>query len=149
MSATGLKGFDRTIQETNTWLRDISEEMGDPRREVAYHALRGVFFALRDRLPVDEAFDLAAQLPMLVRGVFFEGYRPAGKPETFGRDTFLERVRDELQAAGGANPEQAARSVFTVLTRHVTAGEITDVRTSLPKDLRALWPEPVQHDEDS
>lgn len=140
MSTTGHAGFDRTIQETNTWLNGISDAMGDPRRPVAYHALRGMFFALRDRLPVAEAFDLAAQLPMLLRGLFFEGYRPQGKPEKYHREAFLGRVRDELQHAGGANAETAVRAVFRVLEQHVGPGEIQDVREALPDDLRALWP---------
>ena len=139
MPTTGQVGFDRTIQETNTWLNDISEAMGDPRRTVAYHALRGTLFALRDRLPPAEVFDLAAQFPMLIRGLFFEGYRPKGKPEKMHRDAFLERVQDELQSAGGANVENAVRAVFQVLEQHVGAGEIEDVRQALPADLRDLW----------
>ena len=142
MPTTGQVGFDRTIQETNTWLNDVSEAMGDPRRTVAYHALRGTLFALRDRLPPAEVFDLSAQFPMLLRGLFFEGYRLQGKPEKLHRDAFFERVQDELQRAGGANVETAVRAVFQVLDQHVEAGEIQDIRRALPADLRELWPTP-------
>jgi len=75
---TDITGFDRTIHETNTWLRDISEILGDPRPNIAYHALRGTLFALRDRLPPVEVFDLSAQLPVLIRGLgeaFSKGIR--------------------------------------------------------------------------
>jgi uncharacterized protein (DUF2267 family) len=140
MSTTGQPGFDRTIQETNTWLNEISDALGDPRRPVAYHALRGTLFALRDRLPVEEVFDLAAQFPMLLRGLFFEGYRPKNKPEKYHREEFLGRVRDELEQAGGANVEEAVRAVFRTLEQHVGDGEVRDVREALPEDLRALWP---------
>jgi uncharacterized protein (DUF2267 family) len=140
MPTTGQIGFDRTVQETNTWLNDISDAMGDPRRSVAYHALRGTLFALRDRLPPAEVFDLSAQFPMLLRGLFFEGYRPQGKPEKMHRDEFFERVQKELQSAGGANVENAVRAVFQVLDQHVGTGEIQDVRRALPADLRDLWP---------
>jgi uncharacterized protein (DUF2267 family) len=142
MPTTGQIGFDRTLQETNTWLNDISTAMGDPRRSVAYHALRGTLFALRDRLPPAEVFDLSAQLPMLLRGLFFEGYRPQGKPDKFHRDVFFERVQKELQRAGGANVETAVRAVFQVLEQHVDTGEVEDIRTALPADLRDLWPAP-------
>ena len=143
MSTNALPVFDRTLHETHAWLGAVADALGDPRPEMAYHALRGVLFALRDRLPPDEVFDLSAQLPLLIRGVFFEGYRPTGKPDTFGRDAFLERVRHELQAIGGGNPERTTQAVLSVLQAHVAAGEIEDVRNELPKDLRALWPDPA------
>jgi len=143
MSTNALPVLDRTLHETHAWLGAVADALGDPRPEMAYHALRGVLFALRDRLPPDEVFDLSAQMPLLIRGVFFEGYRPAGKPDTFGRDAFLERVRHELQAIGGGNPERTTQAVLSVLQAHVATGEIEDVRNELPKDLRALWPDPA------
>ena len=141
MQTTDITGFDRSLQETHTRLHDISEALGDPRSSVAYHALRGTLFALRDRLPPAEVFDLSAQLPLLIRGVFFEGYRPHDKPEKYHRDAFLARVQAELDRAGGANVTAAVRAVFRVLEQHVGAGEIEDVRTALPADIRALWEE--------
>jgi uncharacterized protein (DUF2267 family) len=140
MSTTGFRGFDHTIQETNTWLHEIGERMDNPDRHMAYHALRGVLFALRDRLTVEEVFNLAAQLPMLIRGVYFEGYKVAGKPEKYHVEEFLARVAQELHKAGPANPEKATRAVFAVLDQHVTGGEIDDIYGVLPKDLRQLWP---------
>lgn len=134
-------GLRRTVHATSTWLKHIAEELGHGDKQKAYHALRGVLFAMRDRLPVEEVLDLSAQLPTLVRGIFFEGYKAAGKPEVYrNRDEFLRRVNEELKAGGGANPEAATRAVFTVLNKKVTAGEIEDVRHMLPSSIRALWP---------
>lgn len=136
------QGLRRTVHQTSAWLKRIGEELGHGDKQRAYHALRGVLFALRDRLSVEEAFDLSAQLPTLARGVFFEGYRPAGKPETYrSRDEFLRRVNEELEAVGGANPETVTRAVLTVLNEKVTEGEIEDVRHMLPSSIRDLWPE--------
>jgi uncharacterized protein (DUF2267 family) len=145
MSTTGFRGFDRTIQETNVWLHEVGEYMGNPNRMVAYHALRGVLFALRDRLTVDEVFNLAAQMPMLLRGLFFEGYQAAGRPIKYHADEFLARVEQELQHAGGASPEKATRAVLTVLEQHVDQGEIRDIIDELPKDIRRLWPDVPQN----
>lgn len=138
MSLSGLQVFDTTIQETNTWLHQISNEMGDPRKTVAYHALRGVLFALRDRLTIDEVFDLSAQLPMLVRGIFFEGYRPAGKPLKYHKEEFLERINQELQMSGAVNTETAVKAVLRVMERHVSHGEMNDIRNRMSHDLRLL-----------
>ena len=59
MSATGLDVFDKTVQTTNAWLKEIMEVTGPDRRR-AYRVLAAVLHALRDRLAVDEAAQPAA-----------------------------------------------------------------------------------------
>jgi uncharacterized protein (DUF2267 family) len=117
------------------------EEMGwqDPHR--AYHALRAVLHALRDQLRVEEAAALGAQLPMLVRGFYYEGWHPHGKPlKERTRQVFLAHVAANLGYARSAEAEEVTDAVFRVLARHVTAGEIEGVKKSLPGELRSLWP---------
>ena len=143
MSDTAIKAFSQAVHEAGLWINEICEEMGDPRKQIAYQALRGVLFALRDRLPIAEAVQLSAQLPLLLRGIFFEGYRTAGKPEKLDREEFLTRVSNKLQTAGGAHPEKATRAVLAVIQRHVDEGELNDVRNALPQELRSLWHQPV------
>lgn len=137
MSTTGLAVFDKTLQTTHIWLDEISEAIG-PDRQRSYHALRAVLFTLRDRLSVEEAFHMSAQLPMLVRGIFWDGYRPSGKPERYrSLAEFLEHVESRI---GDIDPEEATRAVFKVLDRHLAGGELEDVRQSLPAEVQALFP---------
>jgi uncharacterized protein (DUF2267 family) len=140
MSQTGLPAFDATLHATNAWLKDVMEELGCEDRAEAYHALREVLHALRDRLPVGETAALAAQLPLLLRGVYYEGWHPAGKPVKHHKDAFLAHLAGALHERLRAQPEEVARAVFRVLARHVSHGEIEAVRRALPADLRALWP---------
>lgn len=142
MAQQGLAVFDHTVQETNAWLSEIAEEMGQRDRQMAYHALRGVLFTVRDRLTVDEALDLSAQLPMLLRGLYFEGYKPADKPlKIRDRDVFLERVNKELQAGGYADPAAATAAVFKVMEERLTDGLNNHVRDMLPEEISSMWPE--------
>jgi uncharacterized protein (DUF2267 family) len=104
--------------------------------------LRAVLHCLRDRLTVDEAAQLGDQFPMLVRGIYYEAWRPAGKPlKIRSREEFLERLSTNL-APAPIEAEDAARAVFQVLERHITSGEIGNVIQELPQDIRALWPPP-------
>lgn len=132
--------FDKMVQDAHIWLQQIADrmEMSD-NRKIAYHALRGVLFALRDRLTVSETFDLAAQLPTLIRGIFFEGYQPERKPLKYDREDFLDVVDAELSMAGGADPEVAVRTVMEVLSGHISPGEARHIRELLPMQLRTLW----------
>lgn len=141
MSATtGLEVFDRSIHATNAWLADLAQALG-PDRQRAYHALRAVLHALRDRLTVEEAAHLGAQLPTMIRGIYYEGWRPAQVPaKVRSKKAFLERVGQELTGIGPMNPEDAASAVFGVLEKHVTQGELDDVRHMLPEPVRELWP---------
>jgi uncharacterized protein (DUF2267 family) len=140
MSATGLEVFDRTLQATNIWLDDVMRAADWRDRHKAYRAVRIVLHALRDRLPVDEAAHLSAQLPMLLRGVFFEGWHPASTPVPVrSKDEFLSSLASAFSRDDFADPERIAEIVFGVLSRHVSDGEIDKVRSILPKEIRELW----------
>jgi uncharacterized protein (DUF2267 family) len=135
---TGLAAFDSTLHTTNVWLNEITERMGWTERHRAYHALRAVLHALRDRLPVEEAAALAAQLPLLVRGLYYEGWHPAGKPvKERKREEFLAHIRDAFRD-DPVDAEQVTRAVFGVLAKHVTAGEMHSLEYLLPADIRPL-----------
>jgi uncharacterized protein (DUF2267 family) len=141
MSATGLEVFDQTLQKTNIWLKEIMEHLG-PDRQRAYHALRAVLHTLRDRLTVEEAAHLSAQLPLLIRGIYFEGWHPAHKPtKERTREEFLEQVEARLQGVEPINPETATRCVFEVVERNIDPAEVVHVKHMLPGAVRALWPE--------
>ncbi len=140
MSHTVVGTFDSTIQATHRWIDDVRERLRWPDDGRAYHALRAVLHALRDRLPVDAAAALGAQLPMLVRGFFYEGWHPHGKPvRERHTEQFLAHVADAFREDPGIDPEEVTRAVFQVLTTHVSAGEITSIKNSLPAELRSLW----------
>jgi uncharacterized protein (DUF2267 family) len=128
------------VHTTNAWLKEIMEVTG-PDRHRAYRVLAAVLHALRDRLTVDEVAQLAAQLPILVRGLYYDQWHhPSGKPERLRRkDEFLAEVAAELDDIKPINPEQAARAVFSVLERHIAPGEIEDIKGTLPTQLRELW----------
>lgn len=134
--------FDTTLEKTNIWLRNVMAEMEGEDRQEAYLALRGVLHALRDRLQVNEAVQLGAQLPMLVRGFYYEGWRPSATPRRERhRGQFLEHVREAFPRDADIDSERVTRAVFAVLARRVSEGEIEDVTGMLPGELRDLWPE--------
>ncbi len=140
MSMTGLDAFDATVHKTNSWLNAIMEQLDSDSRREAYHALRVVLHALRDRLTPEEAIHFGAQLPMLVRGFYYEGWSMSGKPMKATKEEFLRCVERESRYPDSADAERLARAVFQVIADHVTEGEIRDVKGLLPKGIRLLWP---------
>jgi len=145
MSALGLAGFDSTVQLTNKWLRELMLELGWKQRNRAMLALRATLHALRDRLPVAEVAQLGAQLPLLLRGAYYEGWRPQARPkrDRYGRG-FLNAIENTFGRRPGqapVNAKQIAGAVFAVLDRRVSHGEFDQVRHCLPPAIRVLWPE--------
>jgi uncharacterized protein (DUF2267 family) len=140
MAETGYAPFNRTVDKTNRVLREIEEAHGwsSGHRNQSYAALRAVLHALRDRLTIEEGAQLAAQLPLLMRGIYYDGWRPSVVPMKVGRDGFLSRVAGELSFEYEESPEELVRTVLHALRRHITDGEWEDVTSSMPKDLAAV-----------
>ena len=141
MNATNGDLFDQTMQKTYLWISDLMKELHWQDRHKAYLALRAVLQTLRDRLTVEEVAQLGAQLPMLVRGFYYEGWNPTGKPvKVRHQKEFFDHVKTYFKTEDNIAPEIVIRAVFRVVSKHVTEGEVDDVKQILPGELRALWP---------
>jgi uncharacterized protein (DUF2267 family) len=142
MSETGYAALTTSVDKTNHVLREIEEAYGWPkdRRQQSYDALRVVLHALRDRLTVTEAADLAAQLPMVMRGLYYEGWKPASVPVKMSREEFVERIRSEFRFQVEGGTEMLVQRVLQALCDYVTDGEWHDIKSTLPRDFDALLP---------
>jgi len=141
MSGTSIANFTQAAQQAQQWVNELADDLNwDERR--AYHLLRCVLQTLRDWLPQEEMIDLSAQLPSLIRGIYFEGWKPLETPvEDRKKADFISRVQDAFSDDLLNDPDAAVRAAFRLLHRHISYGEIVQVRNSMKKSLRDLWPE--------
>jgi uncharacterized protein (DUF2267 family) len=140
MPATGLDVFDTTLQKSNSWLNELMDLMGWQDRQRAYHGMFATLHALRDRLTVEEVAHLGAQLPMLIRGFYYDAWDPTVNPlKERHKEEFLAYIAQYFKNDPTVDTEQLARAVFAVLRSRVTAGEIEDVKHILPSEIRELW----------
>jgi uncharacterized protein (DUF2267 family) len=140
MSATGLDVFDKTLQTTNIWLDQIMQELG-PDRKVAWHVLGATLRVLRDRLVIGLAANLGSQMPLLIRGLYYDQWSPGPKPtDLHSADEFLAEVAKGLGDIRPVNVQDAVRAVFRTIDDHVERGQVVKVRDALPKHIRSLWP---------
>jgi uncharacterized protein (DUF2267 family) len=142
MSSAVLEVFDASLQKTQVWLNDLMVELGwENRPQKACLALRTALHSLRDRLTVEGAVHLGAQLPILIRGVYYEGWKLTGKPvKERHKSEFLDHIAAVFRDDDTVDPEKVMRAVFKVLARHISKGEIDNVKNSLPRSLQDLWP---------
>jgi uncharacterized protein (DUF2267 family) len=134
---TEVTAVDHSVEKANEWLQQLASELGKPGdRRHAFRVLRAFFHTLRDRLPMETTAHLAAQLPDLLRGVYYEGWRPSRVPMTYHDNaTFLDLVAADAGLAGETEAAYAVEAASRVLRRHVTAGELADVRAVLPPSI--------------
>jgi uncharacterized protein (DUF2267 family) len=141
---TSIPVFETTLHKTNEWLADLRRELHTDDRQLAYRVMRAVLHALRDRLTVEEAVQLGAQLPMLLRGVYYEGW-DVSTPTNDDRQALFDRIAEEMSDQPGVpDPERWVRAVFTVLSNRIDEGEVRDVIAILPDEMADLWPASVR-----
>ena len=144
MTVKSIEGIETTVQKTNIWINDIADEIGWTDRHAAYLALKAVLQTLRERLTPEETADLSAQLPLLVRGIFFEGWRPSKQPVKYDRTEFIAHVRSYFNQWPEINGETVIRAVFKVMAKRIAEGEVCDIVSILPGEMCPLWEEPGQ-----
>jgi uncharacterized protein (DUF2267 family) len=131
--------INRNVEKTNAWLGELAEELGDTDRRAALRVLRAYLHAVRDRLTVDEAAQLAAQLPELIRGIYYENWVPSRTPTSERSvDDFLRKIADEALLPAETEASVACEAATRVLRRHVSEGELDDVVAVLPAELKPL-----------
>lgn len=147
MSSTGLDTFDTTLQESNVWLKSLMRRLHTDDRHTAYLMLRAAFHALRDRVGPQSAVHFGAQLPMLLRGLLFEGWHIASTPTAeHTAQQFLDQARARLPAMLAGEAERGVRAAFEVICERIDGGEVRKLVAVLPAELRELWPSAARRD---
>jgi uncharacterized protein (DUF2267 family) len=137
MSSTGVNSLDHAMDKANAWLADIDAGFGTDDRQLAYRVLRAWLHCLRDRLSVEVAAHFAAQLPELLRGVFFDGWNPSRVPQKYDRPEYVTRFAREARIRD-SEVAKAAGIVTTVARQHMSAGVVAQAFERLPAGLRAV-----------
>ena len=141
--------LDTSVQRTHEWLHEIGRALGFDNERAAYAALRATLHAVRDRLPPELVAHFGAELPMLVRGMYYDGWHPsAARLKAAHGEDFFDAIGRELRGHDELEEVEAvARAVLSVVDRRIEPGQIERVLDALPERLRRFWRD-VQQDED-
>ena len=140
MKITGHTAVDEAPQVVAEWMNLLCDDLEWGEKGRAYLLLSETLHAIRDYLTVDEAADLAAQLPLIVRGIFYTGWKPSRTPvHPRGKEDFLKRVSERFGKNPLSDPEKAITAVFDLLRRKVSLGEIDHVSNAMRGPLQELW----------
>jgi uncharacterized protein (DUF2267 family) len=149
MTGPAIHELDPTLQQANKWLRDVMQRLGTDDAHTGHTAMRVTLHALRDRIGPENAVHLGAQLPTLIRGIFYDGWHPSGTPtKERHKQDFLDHVRKELRTGTPIDPETAIGAVLEVVCEKTAEGEAVKLARLFPKNMRELWPNDVQAEAD-
>ncbi|PYJ25462.1 MAG: DUF2267 domain-containing protein [Verrucomicrobia bacterium] len=140
MSQQGLETIESTTQKTHEWIARVAEALHMEKRD-AYKSLRAVLQTVRDRLQVDIAVHFGAQLPMLIRGLYYEGWEPSKVPIKLSRQQFLDSIREKIVADRVIDPLETTQAVLSMVSTYIGGGEIDKVKHSFPHDMQSLFPD--------
>jgi uncharacterized protein (DUF2267 family) len=138
MSVASADAVVRSVHKTNEWLNGIRDELGQDDREEAWRILKADLQVLRDQLTIDEAAQLAAQLPLVLRGAFYEGFDPGRQQKVRHREEFIALFAERANLSDSTDAERALGAAASALSSHVTPGELDDLIAQLPSDLRSV-----------
>lgn len=134
--------FDKMVQSANKWIIDAMYELSLTEPDQAYHVMKATLQALRDRLPTNEVVHMGAQLPTIIRGIYYENWKITDTPVKLKtREEFFHHTKEIHHAPLPVAAEDAARAVFKILYHHVSEGESEKIKPILPEQLRDLWPQ--------
>jgi uncharacterized protein (DUF2267 family) len=137
---TMMQEFKAAVDATETWVDDLMRLLGWHDQHRVYLALIAALHAFRDCLPRDEAVRVGAALPILLRGLYYEGWHAGARPAGRGRQVFLERIGDGVHRDPAIDPEDVARALFALLSLRLPAGEVENAKAATPLALHNLWP---------
>lgn len=135
--------FDHYAAKGNHILNELAIKLGDkeniPR---AARVLRCTLHTLRRCLSIEESLHLIAQLPMIIKAVYVEGWKVSHGERIKNWDEFLLDLFDADGMSAGSDFENrqtaswAVAAVFSVLMVHISEGEMTDMIAQLPAHLK-------------
>lgn len=139
MATTTVHAIERTVQKTREWLADFERELGTDDPAYAWRALSAYLQVIRERLTVDEAAQVGAQLTHLLRGVYYEGFDPRRQPQRIrGPETFLEILAEKAQLDDETEAARVAAAATRMLRHHISQGELEDVLAQMPAPIREV-----------
>lgn len=139
--------FEEYENDAQLFVKEVANELNirDDHRRVI-RMMNSVLHTIRDMLTPEESLHFISQLPMLMKGMYVHGWHLGEKPRVRDRREFVERLFSQntpnVSARDFGDDESAidsTRAVVRVLCRHISQGEIDDIRSQFPAELKDLW----------
>lgn len=138
---TGVEALDRSLLQTQQWVAAVDARMNARHPRLSMTVLQSTLQALREQLDPAQAARFADQLPLPLKGAFFEGWRPGAMHPAADREAFLARIEATSFRRIGLSLERAVKAALEVIAGQLPAADVAVIVAALPEDLTTLRPE--------
>ncbi|MDX1653197.1 MAG: DUF2267 domain-containing protein [Brumimicrobium sp.] len=139
--------FEKFAQEASEYANELADKLDHPNeKQRAMIAWKAVMHTVRDRIEIAESFHLISQLPLILKGVYTEGWKYSDKPlldyktiDEMNREVkILQERYGERDFDWNMPTEEITSRVLDSLVKYVDSGQLTHVRDQMPKELQEL-----------
>ena len=137
--------FTQFANEANSFLKNYTQEMSLANdTDKAGRILSSILHALRDVISTEESLNLISQFPMFLKAVYVNGWTMKKKAKIKTMPEFIDLVRkyDGVTSIHDFESDELAENyidtTFILLRKYISLGELEDIRTVLPKDLKSM-----------
>lgn len=137
--------FEKYANEGNHFIYEVMEALNTTNGPKAGRITRAVLHAIRDRIPPIDAIQLGQQLPMAIKGIYFDQYSITGKPVVIrNKKRFLNFIKDHDGVSANRDflsyeeVVDALQAVFLVLENHISPGQVHQLRNLLHREIIEL-----------
>ena len=143
MTSQGLEVIEHSVHSTHEWINELAERLSWSSKRSTLRLMRITLHRIRDHLLMNELAQMSAQLPILIRGFFFEGWVPKNTPIKERKvEDFVAFISDHMSDTEEYRGREDIKCVFDLLNNRLSRGEVEDIRAILPGTFLDLWPAP-------
>jgi len=137
--------FNQFASEANIFLKEYTKKLNlNEDVDKAGRILSSILHGLREIIPTEESLQLIAQFPMFLKAVYVNGWSIHKKKRIKSMVEFIDLVRkfDGNTSIHDFGSDEIAENyiaiTFMMLRKYVSLGELEDIRSGLPKDLKSM-----------
>lgn len=138
----GIEILNKDAQHVHEWLKEIIDVSGLDDKAQALASLRAVLRELRDNIRIEDLAHFSAQLPIFIRGILFETWRPNEAPlKQRHKEEFLSSIQEILDGMGHEeiDAQLAAKGVFRAIETKISRPEVDKLLNIVPKGVWEVW----------
>ena len=136
--------FNQYAAEANTFMTLYAERLNIEDKNKAGRILSSILHGLREVISTEESLQFIAQLPMFLKAVYVNGWSGHKKKRVKSMIEFIDLINrfDGVTSVNDFGSDEQTikyiKTTFLVLRKYVSRGELEDIRTELPKELKSI-----------